>query len=445
MMNTQPSPEREPKNRRQVASGHRARGARGALWLAVHMGALVVLVASCVPYQQGQYQQGQYQQDPYQQDPYQQGQYGNGQASGYGSPTNAVAGMSVVYQPPTKKPEHEAIRSFLQENKTVERYSKGLSHIFQFPQAVNVVWTECGVVNAAWDGQGNIVMCYEMVEFLRGLFIKRIKDPKQLAVAVVSSLMFVFLHEFGHGLISLYKLPAVGREEDAADQLAGLVLIATGDSGIEVAMRGAQFFRLLALSGAKTPFFDEHSLDAQRYYNLLCMVYGSNPDRLKSLVGNDKLPASRARRCPTEYSKIYSAWADLLNPHMQRNRYAGQRSGYGNDPAPTSRGSSGYSDDSDDSDDSGYSDDSGNSGNSGNSGWWMCTAEGSLGTANGNGPMDYRTQTAYGDGPTRDEAGNKALKDCGAMMGFYKNLAWTSGQRTEGGSCSIANCITQSR
>jgi hypothetical protein len=69
-------------------------------------------------------------------------------------------------------------------------------------------------------------------------------------------------------------------EEDAADQLAGLVLITTGDSGLEIAMRGAQFFRLLALSGAKTPFFNEHSLDAQRYYNLLCMVYGSNPDRL---------------------------------------------------------------------------------------------------------------------------------------------------------------------
>ena len=325
MMNPQSSPEREPKNRRHVASRHRARGARGALRLAVHIGALVVFVASCAyPYPQGQYPQGQYQQN----------QYGDGDASSYGSQPNVGAGMSVVYQPPTKKPEREAIRSFLQENQTFERYSKGLSHIFQFSQAVNVVWTECDVVNAAWDGQGNIVMCYEMVEFLKGLFIKRIKDPKQLTVAVMSSLMFVFLHELGHGLISMYKLPAVGREEDAADQLAGLVLIATGDSGLEIAMRGAQFFRLLALSGAKTPFFDEHSLDAQRYYNVLCMVYGSNPDRLGALVGDDKLPASRARRCPKEYGKIHSAWSNLLSPHMQRNRDAGQRSGYGNDPAP---------------------------------------------------------------------------------------------------------------
>jgi hypothetical protein len=293
-----------------------------------------------------------------------------------------------------------------------------------------------------------------MAEFLKALYIKRIKDPKQLTMAVMSSLMFIFLHELGHGLISVYKLPAVGREEDAADQLAGLVLISTGDSGLDIAMRGAQFFRLLAASGAKTPFFDEHSLDAQRYYNVLCMVYGSNPDRLGSLVGDDKLPASRARRCPQEYSKIYYAWDNLLTPHMQRNRYAGQRSGYGNDPAPASGGPSGYpddsrdsddSDDSDDSHDSGYPRSSGTSRSSGNSSWWMCTAEGSLGTASENGPMDYRTQTAYGNGPTRDEAGIKALKDCNALMGFYKNLAWTSGQQTDGGTCSIANCITQTR
>src|SRR5689334_10323482 len=134
MMNPQPSPEREPKNRRHVASRQRARGARGAVRLAAPIGVLVVLVASCmVPYQQGQYpqgqypqgqyQQGQYENGQYQQGQYPQGQYENGQASSSGSPTNASAGMTVVYQPPTKKPEREAIRSFLQENQTFERYS----------------------------------------------------------------------------------------------------------------------------------------------------------------------------------------------------------------------------------------------------------------------------------------------------------------------------------
>lgn len=81
----------------------------------------------------------------------------------------------------------------------------------------------------------------------------------------------------------MYRLPAVGREEDAADQLAALILIKSGDDGVGVAALGAQLFRVLALSGEKTPFFDEHSLYAQRYYNVMCLVYGSNPERCSGM------------------------------------------------------------------------------------------------------------------------------------------------------------------
>jgi hypothetical protein len=45
----------------------------------------------------------------------------------------------------------------------------------------------------------------------------------------------------------------------------GLLLCGTTEAA-------AQFFRLLAFSGQKTPFFDEHSLDSQRFYNVMCLV-----------------------------------------------------------------------------------------------------------------------------------------------------------------------------
>jgi Putative metallopeptidase len=356
MTNQQDGRGHEATNQRHVVR----RGARASR-LVARVAVLVAFVVSCVPYQPGQYQQGgfqqsayqqgSYQQGQYQQGPYQQGQYQQGQ---YGSGEPSYA-MRVTYEP-AKKPELEKIRGFLQENQMFDHYSLGLNKMFKFPQDVSVVFTECGLVNAAWDGQSKIVMCYEMAAFLKGLFGKKIKDPKQLTIAVMSSLTFVFLHELGHGLISVYKLPAVGREEDAADQLAGLVLITTGDSGLEVAMHGAQFFRTLALSGVKTPFFDEHSLDAQRYYNVLCMLYGSNPQRLGTLVGNDKLPASRAKRCPREYGKINAAWGRLLDPHMRRNQYSGQPSGNQNRQRPMNRGNAGNAGGY--SDGSGYSDDS---------------------------------------------------------------------------------------
>jgi hypothetical protein len=225
-------------------------------------------------------------------------------------------GMRVIYQR-SKNRVGEQIRGFLQEGKIFDQLAVALNRGFRFPQVVNVVWQDCGTVNAAWDGQGTIVMCYELTAYLTELFAKRLKNQGEVRAAVMSGVVFSFLHELGHGLISMFELPAVGREEDAADQLAALILIKAGDSGIAVAMLGAEFFRQLALSGQKTPFFDEHSLDSQRFYNVLCLVYGSNPQRLTDLVRDDRLPEARARRCPNEYQKIATAWDDLLADHMR--------------------------------------------------------------------------------------------------------------------------------
>ena len=69
-----------------------------------------------------------------------------------------------------------------------------------------------------------------------------------------------------------------------------------------------------------------------------------------------------------------------------------------------------------------------------------CTAEASLGTTQGNMPTIYRTITAMGNGPSRDAASVKALKDCGALVGTAENLAWLSGEQVEGGNCAISRC-----
>ena len=50
----------------------------------------------------------------------------------------------------------------------------------------------------------------------------------------------------------------------------------------------------------------------------MCLVYGSNPERFASLVGDKQLPASRTRRCQTEYSKIFTAWQGLLDQHARQ-------------------------------------------------------------------------------------------------------------------------------
>ncbi len=427
----------------------RSPSARGARWRSASVTALVVFFAACMPppYSQGGYSQGGYAQGGYSQGGYAQGGYAQG---GYGAADErggaqaaqpAQYAMSVVYDTPRKKPEREQIRAFLRETEMFEQISAGLHRALRFPRPVTLMWTECGAVNAAWDGQGTILMCYELAEYLKQLFHKRTKDRQQLRIAVMSSLLFTFLHELGHALISLHQIPAVGREEDAADQLASLVLISTGKGGVDVAMRGAEFFRLLALSGAKTPFFDEHPLDAQRYYNIMCLVYGSNPAELGALVGRHKLPASRAQRCPSEYQKVYAAWSSLLQGAARSSGPSPAQGGW-QERRPAPAGDYGAGDHDGGYDDGGYG---GGYNGSGRSGGWLCTAEGSIGTAYGDDPFEYSTETAHGSGATRDAAALKALEDCNSLMSLASSLAVSAGKKRDLGDCSLVHCIGPGR
>ena len=133
----------------------------------------------------------------------------------------------------------------------------------------------------------------------------------------MGAVMFSFFHEAGHELIDILDIcAAVGREEDSVDQLATLILIAAGDEGISMALSGAHYFKMQQDSGSKMPFSDEHAFDGQRFYNIMCLIYGSNPDKYQDFVKNGALPAERAARCPDEYRKIQAAWETLLEPHL---------------------------------------------------------------------------------------------------------------------------------
>jgi len=227
-----------------------------------------------------------------------------------------AVGLHVVYEEPKTK-AYEGLSNYLQQTRAFDKIAHGLNLMFRFHQPVTVVWTECGQPNAYWDGKGHIVMCYDLPVYLASEFSKKVPDKTKARALALSMAGFAFNHELGHGLIAMFQLPAVGREEDAVDQLAALIMLKVGDDGVAVAIKAAQSFHLLSLSGQKTPFFDEHALDAQRFYNVVCLIYGSDPDRFQTLVGNDRLPESRARRCPAEYSKIAHAWTALLRDHIR--------------------------------------------------------------------------------------------------------------------------------
>ena len=65
------------------------------------------------------------------------------------------------------------------------------------------------------------------------------------------------------------------------------------------------------------PFWDAHGLSAQRFFNVACIIYGSNPSAFAKLAGEIALPAERAQFCPGDFQRRRRSWAILLSPYRK--------------------------------------------------------------------------------------------------------------------------------
>ena len=135
--------------------------------------------------------------------------------------------------------------------------------------------------------------------------------------------MGVFFHELGHGLIDMLKLPVTGREEDVVDEFSTMLLLYSREEGAdlipEVIFGFADFFRLMAQYGGKTPWHDEHPPSMTRFGNILCLLYGSAPKEFQGLMEKLGLPERRRHFCAQEYPEKRESWERLLKPHLKEN------------------------------------------------------------------------------------------------------------------------------
>ncbi len=244
-----------------------------------------------------------------------------------GLPTQAMksfggvsqTGFRVAYAASTNE-VHDQFRAVLVEHKVFELVAQGLNQTIRMPRTVDIHLVDCGTVNAFYDpSRSRIIVCYELLAYFVQIFKGNVASDDQLGQAVIGATLFGFYHELGHALIHQLDLPAMGREEDSADQIATLLLMQAGDDGVGMALSGAYWFHLQQKSGNETPFWDEHAFDGQRYYNILCMIYGSNPAKYTGFVESGNLPPARAQRCSEEFAKIRSSFEKLIAPHLTNN------------------------------------------------------------------------------------------------------------------------------
>lgn len=146
---------------------------------------------------------------------------------------------------------------------------------------------------------------------------------------VLGNTVWTLFHEIGHTFVDEYDLPVLGKEEDAVDELATLFLIERyeqerakpGERPPERHLMAAtvgwltSWDRTGGLEADELPMWDPHRLDIQRFYGMVCLLYGYDPTTFQVIADSARLPAERAETCAYEYSHASATWERVLRPH----------------------------------------------------------------------------------------------------------------------------------
>ncbi len=210
----------------------------------------------------------------------------------------------------------------IKKEKLLEKAADDLNRALILPVDIYLRSKDCGEPNAEFDPKTQaITVCYELMEHFSNLYRDDGMKPDEADKKMFDAVRFAFLHEVGHALIYNYNLPIAANEEDAADRCSSYINIKElGDEGVRAVIAAADAFRIESKkkSTTKRDMADEHLLQEQRFYNSLCMIYGSNAEKYEYFVKDGYLPKERAERCPGEYQRTVDGWVNLLQPWRKK-------------------------------------------------------------------------------------------------------------------------------
>jgi hypothetical protein len=233
--------------------------------------------------------------------------------------------ISFAYVPPDS-PKLQPIMERLKNRQLLEKLAAFLSPL-QLPHAFYLVARECKEPNAFYNpANWRIEICYEMIEL-----IEKVAPPPNNPVdgftrdeVVVGAFVGVLIHEVGHAAFDMFNVPVFGREEDAADEMAAFLALQFNKQVARTVTRGFAFLWLAAGRMGGEPkdwadYADEHGASQQRYYNVLCMGYGADPQHFKDFIDKGWLPKERAAGCAAEYQQVRQAFAKTVLPFINQS------------------------------------------------------------------------------------------------------------------------------
>jgi hypothetical protein len=246
--------------------------------------------------------------------------------------------VDIAYVEPSE-PEYRSIYERLKQRQVLEELQQFLLPL-RLPRKVLVHIEQCNKGTQRYAEGGPVTICYQYIHELEK-FAEKIPADLRTARgvsredAVVGGFVQVVLNGMSQAVFDILEVPVWGREEDAADKLAGFLMLQFGTDIARRLLNGAAFFfEASDRTWTGSDFADTRGTEAQRFYNYLCVAYGGDPKAFKDFVESsgagtrpgqpaelriDLLPQHRAEQCHKEYNDLQFAFNQTIMPFVDQD------------------------------------------------------------------------------------------------------------------------------
>jgi hypothetical protein len=237
--------------------------------------------------------------------------------------------IHIDYEEP-KDPALKETYETMKAHHALETFRELLSP-FRLPEDLYIKAVGCdGVPNAYFfrekNDQATIRICYEYIKEVKDKLPKETtKDGIDPRDALLGQVLFALMHEFGHAAFDIYQVPVFGKQEDAADQFSTYIMLQFGGEKTHRLIKGAAYSYDAFIKDLKdkpnvtvplAAFSSDHGAPEQRFYNLVCIAYGWDPQIFSMVIEKGYLPEHRAKVCKYEYSNLRFAFRKMITPHI---------------------------------------------------------------------------------------------------------------------------------
>lgn len=228
-----------------------------------------------------------------------------------------VSGSVEVRYAPASGREEARIREWLMEERVLDKAAGLINREIALESDLKVMVGEGD--STYYDPEIlQIKIPYDFILEVKDRFAREYGDDWKVYTG--DALEHTFYHELGHALIDILEIPVLGKEEDAVDDFGVIMLILTREEGDDMAISASELFFMEGEEIEELTsedLMDEHSLDDQRGYRGLCMVYGSNPQKYEDMAEEMEMDEERRDVCIETFDTQTYNWLSLLSPHLR--------------------------------------------------------------------------------------------------------------------------------